>query len=129
MAFHMFFFVGFLFTYFPSTAPLKFNMEPEKKSLEVRRFLLDTIIFRFQPFNFGGVSLDIQSYPLSFFCFYRQALGGPYLSSKKEVVKDVPCSNVQDPGIAVAYVFRQPFFPGDQSGLEIPRSLEVTKNL
>ena len=44
-------------------------------------------------------------------------------------MKDVEGGNVQDPGIAVAYLFRQPFFPGDQSGLEIPRSLEVTKNL
>ena len=35
---------------------LKFNMEPEKKSLEKEIPALETIIFRFQLLNFGGVS-------------------------------------------------------------------------
>ena len=35
---------------------LKFHMEPEKKCLEKEIPNLETIIFRFQPLNFGGVT-------------------------------------------------------------------------
>ena len=35
--------------------PLKFNMEPENQPLEKVIPNLETIIFRFQPLNFGGV--------------------------------------------------------------------------
>ena len=43
----------------PKNATLpNLNMEPENGTLEVRRFLLETILFRFQPLNLGKCTLS-----------------------------------------------------------------------